>query len=229
MAQKQKNNLIPPQEFPDIRKSVLWRIFRIMAEFVEGFDLLADLQKAVTFFGSARTKPEDHHYGEARKLAFMLGKAGFATLTGGGPGIMEAANQGAMESGADSVGMNIELPFEQRANNYLTKGLGFNYFFTRKVIMAYSAQAYVFFPGGYGTLDEFFELITLIQTRKITPIPIVCIDGDFWHPIINNLKNIMVEKYKTIDAIDLDIPIIVDDIKEAFEIIKKTKPRRRVY
>ncbi len=227
--QKNKNHITPPQEIHDFRKTALWRIFRIMAEFVEGFNILADLKKGITFFGSARVGPQNFHYKQARKLAYMLGKAGFTIITGGGPGIMEAANHGAQEAGAISVGMNIELPFEQRANKYITKGIGFNYFFTRKVIMAYSAQAYVFFPGGYGTLDEFFELITLIQTNKITRIPIICVDKDFWQPIIESMREILVKKHHMIDEHDLEIPILADNIDEAFRIIKKTKIRRRSY
>ncbi len=224
-----KNHISPPQELHDFRKTALWRIFRIMAEFVEGFNLLADLEKTVTFFGSARFAPNNLYYKQARDLGYKLGKAGFTIVTGGGPGIMEAANRGAFESGASSVGANIELPFEQRANKYLTKGIGFNYFFTRKVIMAYSAQAYVFFPGGYGTLDEFFELITLIQTNKITRIPIICVNKDFWTPIINMMEKNLFKKHKAIDEHDLKIPIITDDINEAFQIIRKTKSRRKSY
>jgi uncharacterized protein (TIGR00730 family) len=225
--------LVPAKELPvaphpkDWRHSFHWRIFRIMAEFVDGFQFLADFKKTVTFFGSARTKETDHWYKVAQELGRLLSKAGFSVITGGGPGIMEAGNRGAVEGkNGDSIGLNIQLPYEQRINRYVRKGHGFYYFFTRKVMMSFSAQAYVFFPGGFGTLDEAFELLTLIQTKKIaTHIPVILVGRDFWCNMDNWLREIPLKKYKTIDAEDLDIYCIVDTAKEAFDIIKKTKPR----
>lgn len=164
-----------PSPAEDFRSSFHWRIFRIMAEFVDGWQFLADFKRTVTFFGSARFKKGDRWYEEAHKLGKMLALEGFSIITGGGPGIMEAGNQGAFEAKreskkkdvGDSIGLNIKLPFEQRINKYVEKAVAFHYFFVRKVMLSYYAQAYVYFPGGFGTLDEAFELITLVQTRKI--------------------------------------------------------------
>ncbi len=208
------------------KESVQWRIFRIMAEFVDGFEFLSDFGRSVTFFGSARSKENDHGYKEAEKLAGMLAKENFAVFSGGGPGIMEAVNKGAFEAGGESVGLNIQLKYVQRINKYIKKAMGFHYFFTRKVMLSYSAQAYVFFPGGFGTLDEFFEILTLIQTEKIPQyLPIVCVGKDFWEPIDKWIKEVSYEKNKFIDQKDIDFYQIVDSAEEAFEIIKKSKSR----
>ncbi|MEY4723574.1 MAG: hypothetical protein RLZZ324_1087 [Candidatus Parcubacteria bacterium] len=220
----QQPNDACPSPYSDFRSGASWRIFRIMAEFIEGFEFLADLKKEVSFFGSARTAPTEHWYKEARKLGHMLGSSGFTIITGGGPGIMEAANRGAYEAGAQSVGLNIQLPMEQRTNRYVKKGHGFHYFFTRKVMLSASAQAYVFFPGGFGTLDEAAELITLIQTRKMCPIPIVLVGKDHWGGWLEWVKKSMLtEKY--IDERDLEIFTVVDSADEAFELLKKTDER----
>ncbi|MBI4991686.1 MAG: TIGR00730 family Rossman fold protein [Candidatus Harrisonbacteria bacterium] len=224
---------VPAKELPKIEKprkdwrnSFHWRVFRIMAEFVDGFQFVTDFKKTVTFFGSARLPQDDHWYREAQKLGRILARAGFGIITGGGPGIMEAANRGAVEGKGDSVGLNIQLPFEQRINPFVRKAIGFHYFFTRKVMLSYSAQAYVFFPGGYGTLDEAFEILTLIQTKKIyEKIPVVLVGKDFWGTLDRWMKEKLVKDYQTIDAEDLKLYYLVDTAEEAFEIIKKSKPR----
>ena len=234
-----KKILVPASKLPEIAKeenlkerndfkeSVQWRIFRIMAEFVDGFEFLSDFEKSVTFFGSARTLPSDPDYKEARKLAKMLADEDFAIVSGGGPGIMEAANRGAYESKkGDSVGLNIQLKYEQRINDYIKKAMGFHYFFTRKMMLSYSAQAYVFFPGGFGTLDEFFETLTLIQTKKMPQyIPMVCIGSDYWGPLSKWIKETVDQHCKFIDIKDKDFYSLVDSAEEAFEIIKKSKTR----
>ncbi len=213
-----------PSPYNDFRSGTSWRIFRIMAEFIEGFEFLADLKREVTIMGSARTLPGTPHYETARKLGRLLGEAGFTVITGGGPGIMEAGNRGAAEAGAESVGINIQLPKEQRVNPYVKRGKGFYYFFTRKVILTSSAQAYCVFPGGYGTIDELFELMTLIQTRKMCDIPVVLVGREFW----TNMKewiqvNMVADGY--INPNDLNIFKIVDTAEEAFEIVSKTQEK----
>lgn len=216
----EKNKQVKQPILEDFRGSVQWRIFRIMAEFVDGFQFLGDFKKVVTIFGSARFDEGDEHYQAAEKLGRLLAKAGFTVLTGGGPGIMEAANRGAYEAGGESAGLNIQLPFEQRINPYVKKGIGFHYFFTRKVMLATSAQAYVYFPGGYGTMDEFFEIITLIQTKKMPQIPVVCIGKDYWGTLYTHLEKNVMKKHKAIKAEDLKIFQIVDTPEEAVKIIK---------
>lgn len=207
----------------DYEHNPSWRIFRIMAEFVDGFHFISKFPKSVTFFGSARFDEKNPHYRAAQKLARMLARAGFTIVTGGGPGIMEAANKGAAEGKGKSVGLNIQLPFEQRINPFVEKSMAFNYFFTRKVMLAFSAQAYVFFPGGYGTLDETFELITLRQTHKIHPkIPIILVGKDYWGPLCKWLKENAVFKHKTIDEKELKLWQLVETPQEAFAIISKT-------
>lgn len=202
-----------------------WRIFRIMAEFVEGFTLLGTLEKSVTFFGSARFTRHSKHYQEAEQLGALLGKDGFTIVTGGGPGIMEAGNKGAKKVGAKSIGLNIELPKEQRINPYVTGSLSFHYFFSRKVMLAYSAQAFVFFPGGFGTLNEFYEILTLQQTGKISlEAPIILIGKDYWKPIHEWTKRWMLGEHKAISPEDLNLYYIAKDVNEAYEIIRKTKP-----
>jgi uncharacterized protein (TIGR00730 family) len=204
---------------------ITWRIFRIMAEFVEGFQFLSELDNEVTIFGSARLTPDTKWYQEAVELGAMLGKNNFTVVTGGGPGIMEAANRGAYESGGKSVGINIQLPMEQRINPYVNHSRAFHYFFTRKVILAASAQAYVYFPGGFGTMDELFEILTLIQTGKSEKIPIVLVGKEYWDGLFDWLTKIQLEKFETISAGDLDMFTIVNTAKEAYDLIKDSKDR----
>lgn len=212
----------------DFRSSMHWRIFRIVAEFIDGFQYIADFKKTVSIFGSTRLPQNSKWYAEARKLGKILAKNGFAVVTGGGPSIMEAANRGAFESKGESIGINIQLPHEQRTNPYVKHSIGFHYFFTRKLMLTYSAEAYVYFPGGFGTLDEFFEIVTLIQTRKIaTHIPVILVGKEFWLPFTNWIDKELAKKFKTIDQRDTRIYGVVDTAEEAFRIVKKrAKPRR---
>lgn len=231
-GEERKKFLLPASKLPvekplkDFRETMQWRIFRILAEFVDGFNFLADLKKSVTFFGSARTPEHDPHYQEARKLASMLSEEGYAIVTGGGPGIMEAANRGAHDAHGKSIGFNIQLPSEQRVNEYVNKSIAFHYFFTRKLMLSYSAQAYVYFPGGLGTLDEFFEILTLIQTKKVEKVTIIALGGDYWKPLSDFLKNNVYEKHNAIEKEDMELFHIVDTAEEAFKIIKKSKQRK---
>lgn len=196
-----------------------WRIFRIMAEFVEGFEVMAPLGKAVSIFGSARTRPDDKYYLAAEETARLLAKAGFAIITGGGPGIMEAGNKGAYEAGGESVGLNITLPQEQEGNRYQTISLDFHYFYARKVMFTKYASAYVCFPGGYGTLDELFETLTLIQTLKIEPIPVVLYGSDYWGGLIDWLHKSLAPHF--IDGEDTKIFKVVDSPQEAVKLVKQ--------
>jgi uncharacterized protein (TIGR00730 family) len=195
-----------------------WRIFRIMAEFVEGFEVMASVGRAVSIFGSARTPPHDPYYKAAEETGRLLAKAGFAVITGGGPGIMEAGNKGAFEAGGTSVGLNITLPQEQEGNKYQTISLDFHYFYARKVMFTKYAAAFVCFPGGYGTLDETFETLTLIQTLKVKPFPIVLYGSDYWSGLHKWLHTTL--KPEFIDPEDTDIYRIVDSPREAVRLVK---------
>lgn len=220
------NNTCVPWEGERFTDNINWRIFRIMAEFVEGFEFLSGLNKEVSFFGSARVLPEHPYYKEARKLANMLAKAGFTMVTGGGPGIMEAGNRGAFDGGGDSVGLDIALPMEQRRNPYVRTSKAFHYFFTRKVMLSASAQAYVFFPGGFGTFDELFEIVTLIQTGKMSDqVPVILVGKDYWGGLLEWIKKNMMEKNRFVEPFEMEILRLVDTIDEAFMIISKTKER----
>jgi len=208
----------------DYQHNPSWRIFRIMAEFVDGFNFITKFSKTVTIFGSARVQDHDEHYRAAQKLARLLARAGYTIITGGGPGIMEAANKGALEGKGESVGLNIQLPFEQRVNAFVKKAIAFNYFFTRKVMLAFSASAFVFFPGGYGTLDEMFEILTLRQTHKINPrIPVILVGTDFWSPLAEWLKNNAAARHGMIEKSELRLFVIVETPEQAFDLIRKSK------
>lgn len=196
-----------------------WRIFRIMSEFVNGFDILRKYSTAATFFGSARLTPKDPAYKDAEALAAKLAKKGFAIITGGGPGIMEAANVGSFKVGGKSIGLNIQLPMEQKLNPYVTESESFHFFFSRKVMLSFASEVYVYFPGGFGTLDELFEIITLIQTKKISNIPVVLYGKNFWLPILATFEKVLFKEYKTISADDMALFHIVDSVDEAYEYI----------
>ena len=196
-----------------------WRIFRIMAEFVEGFETLEKIEKAITIWGSARIKEEDIWYQKAVETAKLLAKKGYTIITGGGPGIMEAANKGASEVGSESIGLNIELPQEQRPNPYIKTLISFRYFFTRKVMFVKYTKGFIIFPGGFGTLDEFTEAITLIQTKRIHRFPIVLIDNQYWNGFVKWLREVLVKR-NYIDKEDLEIFKIADEPEEAVKIIE---------
>jgi hypothetical protein len=202
----------------DFQGTDTWRALRILGEFVEGFDALAGVGPAVSIFGSARVKRNDPHYRLARRLAIRLVKEGFAVITGGGPGVMEAANRGAQEAGGLSIGCNIELPFEQDINPYVDLGIEFRYFFVRKTMFVKYAEAFVIFPGGLGTLDELFEALTLIQTGKIEHFPVVLIGRDYWRGLMNWVVSTVLEQGK-ISPEDLDLATITDDLDEVVRVI----------
>jgi uncharacterized protein (TIGR00730 family) len=200
-----------------------WRVLRIMSEFIDGFGTLAELGPAVSIFGSART-PRDHPmYATAEHLAAELARAGLAVITGGGPGIMEAANKGAAEAGGVSVGLGIELPFQSGLNRYVNLGINFRYFFARKTMFVKYAGGFVVLPGGFGTLDELFEALTLVQTQKVTSFPVVLFDSSYWSGLVEWLRRAVVER-GSISASDLEILTITDDIDEAVTLLQANRP-----
>ena len=196
-----------------------WRVFKIMSEFVNGFDLLRKYGLAASIFGSTRAKPDSEVYQEAYKLGRMLGERKYTIITGGSSGVMEAANKGAYDVGAQSVGLNIKLPFEQAMNPYLTDSETFDHFFTRKVCLTFASEVYVFFQGGFGTLDEFFEITTLIQTQKIENIPVILVGRDYWLPLLEVIRVELLEKRGTISPEDIHIYKLVDTAEEAAALI----------
>ena len=204
----------------DFKTEDAWRMFRIMAEFVEGFETLSEVGHAVTIFGSARIKRGDDLYKKTEQIARLLVKNGFSVITGGGPGVMEAANKGASDAGGKSIGLNIELPMEQKPNPYANINLNFRYFFIRKVMFVKYAMAYVIMPGGFGTLDEFFEAVTLIQTHKIKPFPVIMVGSAYWSGLINWMKGSLL-KEKMISKEDLEIFQVLDDPEDILKTIKK--------
>ena len=203
-----------------------WRVLRIQSEFIEGFGSLAELGPAISVFGSART-PRDHpYYATGETLGRRLAEAGFAVVTGGGPGVMEAANKGASEAGGTSVGLGIELPFEAGLNDYVDRGLNFRYFFARKTMFVKYAQGFVVLPGGFGTFDELFEALTLVQTRKVTSFPIVLMGSDYWSGLVDWLRGTVLAGGKISEA-DLDMFQLTDDVDEAVAVMVEARRRRR--
>ena len=208
---KKRANHLTTKYAKDIKSADVWSVFRILSDFVKGFDELGELGPAVTIFGSARTTKTDKYYKEALKLSKLLSIKGFNVMTGGGPGIMEAANKGAYKNGVESIGLNIDLPFEQVANPYTTIDLSFDYFFSRKVMLVKYSMAYVIFPGGFGTLDELFEALTLVQTRKVTGVKIFLVGVEFYKPLIEFIREKLV-KNGMIDPADIDLLTLTDDL-----------------
>ena len=213
--------LKPPVLTEDFTVSDTWRVLRIQSEIVSGFDELAHIGKAVAVFGSARTPENNRYYQLARKTASCLAEAGLAVITGGGPGIMQAANQGAKEAGGLSIGCNIELPFEQESNPYLDINIEFRYFFVRKLMLVKYALGFVIFPGGLGTIDELYEALTLIQTGKIEQFPVVLMGSEYWADLLKWMKEKMLGE-GMISPEDLDLLTVTDDPEEAVKIIKTT-------
>ncbi len=209
------------KQWTQLKGENAWTMFKVIAEFVDGFEKLNTLGPCVSIFGSARTKPEHPYYKLAEAMAKRMIEDGFGVITGGGPGIMEAANKGAFENDGLSIGLNIDLPFEQSHNAYIesSNNLDHRYFFVRKVMFVKYAQAFIVMPGGFGTMDELFEVLTLIQTKKITRVPVVLVGSDFWQGLIDWVKGTMLEKEGTISAKDLDLIPIVDTPEEVSKII----------
>ncbi len=214
MIRKRKEQVPPSNPVEET-----WRVFRIMAEFVEGFELMSLCEAAVPVFGSARSQPQDRYYQMAESLGGKLAQHGYAVVTGGGPGIMEAANKGAFEAGGTSVGLNIYLPQEQVANPYQNLSMDFRYFFCRKVMFVKYAVAFVCFPGGFGTMDEFFESMTLIQTGKTARFPVVLLGSDFWSPLVEWIQEFQLHRNPFISPGDPDLFTITDDVDLAVRII----------
>ncbi len=220
MSSDKNANMSIPEKFEQGHSDDVWSIFKIMGEFVEGYDKLFKIGPCVSIFGSARTKPGSRYYDLAVETAEEITEQGFGVITGGGPGIMEAANKGAAREKGKSVGLGISLPHEQGMNAYVDPdfGIDFNYFFARKVMFVKYAQGFIVFPGGFGTLDEFFEAMTLIQTNKVSRFPIILMGSDYWEGLVDWIKNTMIE-HGTISPGDLDLFSLTDDPKEAVETI----------
>ena len=214
-------NAFAHKDWNDIKAQNSWQIFKIMSEFVEGFEKMSRIGPCVSIFGSARTKPDSKYYVLAEEIAFKLVKEGYGIITGGGPGIMEAANKGAMRGKGKSVGLNIDLPFEQKPNEFIDadKCINFDYFFVRKTIFLKYSQGFIGMPGGFGTMDELFESLTLVQTNKIAKFPVVLVGKEYWKDMIEWLKKTMLEEEKNINAIDLELFKLVDTADEAVKHI----------
>jgi uncharacterized protein (TIGR00730 family) len=222
----QDEQLLETPKHDEFTHTDTWRVFRIMGEFVEGFDHLASVTRGVSVFGSARTAPDNPQYKAAQETGALLARAGFTVITGGGPGIMEAANRGAFEAGGISVGCNIELPFEQKANPYLTRVMNFRYFFVRKTMFVKYSTAFIIFPGGFGTLDELFEALTLIQTRKIKNFPVILYDKNYWTGLVKWVEDLMLKQGKISDS-DARLLNLTDSPAEAVEIIVNSQDSLR--
>ena len=218
----QDEQLLESPRPDDFKRTDPWRVFRIMGEFVEGFDELATVTRGVSIFGSARISANDHYYEAARETAALFARAGFAVITGGGPGIMEAANKGAFEANGISIGCNIELPHEQKPNAYQTLSLKFKYFFVRKMMFVKYSTAFIIFPGGFGTLDEMFEALTLIQTHKIRDFPVVLYGSEYWQEMLEWVKNLMLGR-KMISENDLRLLHLTDSPEHAVEIVAESQ------
>ena len=216
----------PAQATPDFTRTDPWRVMRVMSEFVQGFDALAEVDKAITVFGSARVKPGDSQYETAVLVSQRLGEAGFNIITGGGPGIMEAANKGGRQAGVQSIGLNIELPFEQHINPYVDLSIDFHYFFVRKTMLVKYASGFVIFPGGFGTMDELFEAITLVQTGKVRDFPIVLFGTSYWRGLLDWVRDTMLTEGKIAPA-DIDLLLLTDSPEEAVtHIVRGLKQER---
>lgn len=224
----QDEQLLESPRLDEFTHTDTWRVFRIMGEFVEGFDELATLTRGISVFGSARTRPDDPDYKAAQETAALLARAGYAVITGGGPGIMEAANRGAFEAQGVSVGCNIELPFEQSSNPYLTLSLKFKYFFVRKMMFVKYSEAFIIFPGGFGTLDELFEALTLIQTRKIRDFPVVLFGSRYWAGLLDWIRDFAQKENKVSEA-DLRLLHLTDSPAEVVEIIVRSQSSLRSF
>lgn len=209
-----------------IGQDISWRILRVMAELTSGFEFLSKLKKEVSIFGSARLPEGSFYYDKARELATKLALEGFTIVTGGGPGIMEAGNRGAHEAGGQSIGLNVMLPHEQRTNRFVDKSVAFDYFFTRKVMLTAVAQIYIFFPGGFGTIDELLEILVLMQTKKMERLPVVCFGREFWSGLDSWIKKSMLEiDHPMIGPEDRQLYNIVDTVEEAIAIVRNSKER----
>ena len=221
LDEKKIINAFKEKTWNEIRTADSWQIFKIMSEFVEGFESMSKIGPCVSVFGSARTLPENKYYKTAEEIGHLLTFKGYGVITGGGPGIMEAANKGAKRGGGKSVGLNIELPFEQHNNPYIDrdKSLDFDYFFVRKVMFVKYSQGIVVMPGGFGTLDELFEAITLIQTKKIEKFPVILVGSTFWNGLLVWIKATLLERFETISAKDLDLIHVVDTSEEVIAIL----------
>ena len=214
-------------EINDLAIGESWRMFRIIGELVEGFDKLSDIEPAVTIYGSARLKPDDDLYAQTEAIAYRLGKLGFSIITGGGPGVMEAANKGAAAAGVKSIGLHVELPQEQLCNTYATRAITFNHFFIRKVMLVKYAVAFIIMPGGLGTLDELTEVQTLMQTHKIRPFPVVLFNSNYWKGLLDWLKsNTLARGF--ISEEDLNLMVVCDQVDEVIDTVQKWHQKHQV-
>lgn len=222
-SEEKIKNAFKEKDWNEIKTHDTWQIFKIMAEFVQGFEKLSSIGPCVSIFGSARTKDDNPYYQMAEEIAFQLTRHGYGVITGGGPGIMEAGNRGAERGGGKSAGINIDLPFEQAANPYIDKDklITFKHFFVRKVMFQKYAQGFIVLPGGFGTFDELFEALTLIQTEKIGKFPIVLVGSGYWSGLLDWIKNVMMKDEKNISEKDLDLFMVTDSAEEAVDHINK--------